>query len=150
MYNLGIFHVHGWGGVKADSDAAKALFEAAAKLGQVDARKALNLETQPNDLIDSQYLSQDSSLSSTRDHKKAKSSNSRSDSGISNSPLIDSRNKFFYETEPKSTDSTNLWFKVLNIKMDDFMSDDQKNSYGLTDDSGILDLSPQDEVDVFL
>lgn len=42
MYNLGVFYVHGWGGLKASSAEAHKLFVKAAKLGQADAQAALD------------------------------------------------------------------------------------------------------------
>lgn len=41
MYNLGVFYVHGWGGVPVDCNRARELFVAAAEMGQVNAQKAL-------------------------------------------------------------------------------------------------------------
>lgn len=43
MYNLGVFYVHGWGGLKASSAEAHKLFVKAAKLGQADAQAALDV-----------------------------------------------------------------------------------------------------------
>lgn len=43
MYNLGVFYVHGWGGVPVDCDRARQLFVAAAKLGQSNAQEALSM-----------------------------------------------------------------------------------------------------------
>lgn len=45
MYNLGVFYAHGWGGLQADIDCAKTLFVKAAKLGQPDAKAALDQES---------------------------------------------------------------------------------------------------------
>lgn len=44
MYNLGVFHVHGWGGVDADEGKARKLFTDAASLGQIDAKRTLSIE----------------------------------------------------------------------------------------------------------
>jgi len=41
MYNLGVFYVHGWGGVPVDCNRARELFVAAAEMGQVNAQEAL-------------------------------------------------------------------------------------------------------------
>jgi TPR repeat protein len=41
MYNLGVFYVHGWGGVPVDCNLARELFVAAAELGQPNAQEAL-------------------------------------------------------------------------------------------------------------
>jgi TPR repeat protein len=41
MYNLGVFYVHGWGGVPVDCNRARELFVAAAELGQTNAQEAL-------------------------------------------------------------------------------------------------------------
>jgi hypothetical protein len=43
MYNLGVFCVHGWGGVPVDCNRARQLFVAAAKLGQRNAQEALSV-----------------------------------------------------------------------------------------------------------
>lgn len=43
MYNLGVFYVHGWGGVPVDCNHARQLFIAAAKLGQTNAQEALSM-----------------------------------------------------------------------------------------------------------
>jgi TPR repeat protein len=43
MYNLGVFCVHGWGGVPVDCNRARQLFVAAAKLGQTNAQEALSM-----------------------------------------------------------------------------------------------------------
>lgn len=45
MYNLGVFYAHGWGGLQADIDSARNLFVKAAKLGQPDAKAALDQES---------------------------------------------------------------------------------------------------------
>ncbi|XP_066998893.1 DAP3-binding cell death enhancer 1 [Anabrus simplex] len=45
MYNLGVFHVHGWGGLPVDLNQAHELFEKASSLGQDDAKKALDMVT---------------------------------------------------------------------------------------------------------
>lgn len=47
MYNLGIFYVHGRGGLKKNQEAARACFEAADKMGLIQARKALKLPEKP-------------------------------------------------------------------------------------------------------
>lgn len=47
MYNLGIFYVHGRGGLKKNRDAARACFEAADKMGSKKATKALTLPEKP-------------------------------------------------------------------------------------------------------
>uniref|UniRef100_A0A1B6I4Q3 Uncharacterized protein n=1 Tax=Homalodisca liturata TaxID=320908 RepID=A0A1B6I4Q3_9HEMI len=44
MYNLGVFYAHGWGGLQANIETAKHLFGKAAKLGQPDAKAALDKE----------------------------------------------------------------------------------------------------------
>lgn len=44
MYNLGVFHVHGWGGVDANEHKARKLFTDAASLGQIDAKRALSTD----------------------------------------------------------------------------------------------------------
>lgn len=46
MYNVGIFHVHGLGGLPKNRKAARHYFMAAAKLGQIDAQKALGMVPQ--------------------------------------------------------------------------------------------------------
>jgi TPR repeat protein len=43
MYNLGVFYVHGWGGVPVDCNRARELFVAAAELGQTNAQEALSM-----------------------------------------------------------------------------------------------------------
>jgi TPR repeat protein len=45
MYNLGVFYIHGWGGVPVDCNRARQLFIAAAELGQTDAKEALSMVT---------------------------------------------------------------------------------------------------------
>lgn len=47
MYNLGIFYIHGRGGLKKNRDAARACFEAANKMGFQKATKALKLPEKP-------------------------------------------------------------------------------------------------------
>jgi hypothetical protein len=49
MYNLGVFYVHGWGGVPVDCNRARQLFVAAAELGQTNAQEALSLVPPPSD-----------------------------------------------------------------------------------------------------
>ncbi|KAI4485357.1 hypothetical protein M0804_006862 [Polistes exclamans] len=44
MYNLGVFHAQGKGGLVLDLDRARLYFTKAAKLGQIQAQKALELE----------------------------------------------------------------------------------------------------------
>lgn len=46
MYNVGIFHIHGLGGLPKNRKAARHYFMAAAKLGQIDAQKALGMVPQ--------------------------------------------------------------------------------------------------------
>lgn len=47
MYNLGVFYVHGWGGLTPDTEKARQLFQEAARKGQPDAQAALGMnETQ--------------------------------------------------------------------------------------------------------
>lgn len=48
MYNLGIFYVHGRGGLKKNRAAAIACFEAAEKMGLRQAKKALSLLEVPS------------------------------------------------------------------------------------------------------
>lgn len=43
MYNLGVFYVHGRGGVPVDCNRARQLFIAAAELGQINAKEALSM-----------------------------------------------------------------------------------------------------------
>ena len=45
MYNLGVFHAQGRGGLEPDVDKARELFTEAASLGQAQAQIALDLET---------------------------------------------------------------------------------------------------------
>lgn len=47
MYNLGIFYVHGRGGLNRNHAAAIACFEAAEKMGLSQAKKALSLLEKP-------------------------------------------------------------------------------------------------------
>lgn len=47
MYNLGVFYIHGRGGLKKNRDAARACFEAADKMGSQRATKALRLPEKP-------------------------------------------------------------------------------------------------------
>jgi TPR repeat protein len=49
MYNLGVFYVHGWGGVPVDCNRARELFVAAAEMGQVNAQEALAMVPRAND-----------------------------------------------------------------------------------------------------
>lgn len=54
MYNLGIFYIHGRGGLKRNKEAARACFQAAEKMGSRQAKTALRVtETpaKPNDEI---------------------------------------------------------------------------------------------------
>ncbi|XP_072752208.1 uncharacterized protein [Anoplolepis gracilipes] len=44
LYNLGVFHAQGRGGLSIDIDLARTYFVKAAKLGQVQAQRALDLE----------------------------------------------------------------------------------------------------------
>lgn len=44
LYNLGVFHAQGRGGLPIDIDTARACFTRAAKLGQTQAQHALDLE----------------------------------------------------------------------------------------------------------
>lgn len=43
MYNLGVFYVHGLGGLNKDRRAARACFTAAKKMGLKTAQKALDM-----------------------------------------------------------------------------------------------------------
>lgn len=47
MYNLGVFYVHGRGGLKKNRAAARACFEAAQKMGLREATKVLSLPEEP-------------------------------------------------------------------------------------------------------
>lgn len=44
LYNLGVYHAQGKGGLPIDIDTARTCFTKAAKLGQVQAQRALDLE----------------------------------------------------------------------------------------------------------
>lgn len=57
MYNLGVFYVHGWGGLRADIEVAKALFTKAAKFGQPDAIAALGKESRSRRLLEEKLMS---------------------------------------------------------------------------------------------
>lgn len=48
MYNLGVFHAQGRGGLEVDINMARKLFTEAAKLGQLQAQQALSLEKTNN------------------------------------------------------------------------------------------------------
>lgn len=43
MYNLGVFYVRGWGGLKRSRKAARECFDSAARLGQENAKMAMDL-----------------------------------------------------------------------------------------------------------
>lgn len=47
MYNLGVFYVHGLGGLTKNRQAARACFEAAEKIGSTRAQKILRLPENP-------------------------------------------------------------------------------------------------------
>lgn len=47
MYNLGVFYVHGLGGLVKNRHAARACFEAAGKIGLTRAQKMLSLPEEP-------------------------------------------------------------------------------------------------------
>jgi TPR repeat protein len=49
MYNLGVFYVHGLGGVPVDCNRARELFVAAAEMGQINAQEALAMVPPAND-----------------------------------------------------------------------------------------------------
>lgn len=55
MYNLGVFHAQGRGGLPLDTEMARALFKRAADLGQSDARKALALETEAEETKETEF-----------------------------------------------------------------------------------------------
>lgn len=57
MYNLGIFYVHGRGGLKKNREAARACFETAAKMGLRQAKHALRIPEQPIVKRDTQWKS---------------------------------------------------------------------------------------------
>jgi len=44
LYNLGVYHAQGRGGLSIDIDTARTYFTRAARLGQVQAQRALDLE----------------------------------------------------------------------------------------------------------
>lgn len=44
MYNLGVFYVRGWGGLKRSRRAARECFDSAARLGQAEAQLALDMQ----------------------------------------------------------------------------------------------------------
>lgn len=46
MYNLGVFYVRGWGGLKRSRKAARECFDSAARLGQENAKMAMDLHRQ--------------------------------------------------------------------------------------------------------
>lgn len=118
MYNLGVFHVHGWGGLEADGDEARQLFTAAAGLGQRDARRALNLdENSDNEPRVAQPDQEDTSF------------------GVNITPVFARE-----PVEPRNNDLTDLWFKVLNVKLDNVVN--TKDEMPSSVDSGVNDLSP--------
>lgn len=47
MYNLGVFYVHGYGGLKKNTEAARACFKAAEEMGFHKAKRALRLPERP-------------------------------------------------------------------------------------------------------
>lgn len=51
MYNLGVFHAQGRGGLSIDVSKARQLFTEAANLGQTQARLALDLEKNRSDFL---------------------------------------------------------------------------------------------------
>jgi len=101
MYNLGVFYVHGWGGLSPNREMAQKLFVTAADCGQGDAKRALSLETstqEQNDFAD-------------------------------------------VEADPTSNDLTNVWFKLLNVNLEDNspVGDSKTRSSSTSNDSGITD-----------
>lgn len=144
MYNLGVFYVHGWGGLEPDVNRARELFQTAAGLGQVDARKLLHMKEEPAD--------PEPSTSGGRRR-------SRSISETLNTPprteLADDKlhRKVIKEVDPSVTDPTFLWYQVLNITMEDIQFDKRltkKVGQIGSVDSGVLDLSSDDELDIFV
>lgn len=53
MYNLGVFHAQGRGGLPIDIDIARTYFIRAAKLGHINAQHALDSEKYASQLINS-------------------------------------------------------------------------------------------------
>lgn len=64
MYNLGVFYVHGWGGLAMDCDKAQKFFQKASSLGQQEAKNALEMvQAQESSPIDeSDYNSTSSGI----------------------------------------------------------------------------------------
>lgn len=133
MYNLGVFYVHGWGGLESDTDKAKEMFQSAAKLGQKEAMNALSIDLKENINNDNKYK-----------NRTVSEGFSEFDQHV----LISEEN-YNYKVEPKNTDDTSILFNVLGISLDSFSNTNTvtSNIYdGKSVDSGIIDLSPGSEV----
>lgn len=60
MYNLGVFHVHGYGGIDKNRQAARQFFQASAEHGIEEAKSALNIyfsSQQPKKLLSNRVIS---------------------------------------------------------------------------------------------
>lgn len=160
MFNLGVFHVHGWGGVEMSQRRAKELFRAAADLGQEDAVKLLHLaDVEPEEVLgDVMDLKENTShVQNNQEHSEPSTSSGRSRTNsarenfnIDNSD--DTRKVNIKEIEPKMTDPTLLWYQVLDIPITGLV---EHNSHKKIEqlssvDSGVLDLSSEDDINVFV
>lgn len=122
MYNLGIYHAQGKGGLQINLDTARQLFTEAAKKGQVQALKALQLERsfkkRPNLEHKSQYNLEAKPLNTSLDnnivtklmnYSNILSSDSSNDT-IQSDQFINS-----YKKDMDSKSPTDIFLDMLNV-----------------------------------
>lgn len=101
MYNLGVFHAQGKGGLVLDFDRARSYFIQAAQLGQAQARHALNLENVTKESI---INTNDTSVSldNYKYSTNIDNSNHETTSQKLLSKLVDFSNTFKKQSHPES------------------------------------------------
>jgi len=158
MFNLGMFHAHGWGGVEVSSQKAKELFKAAANLGQDDAVKFLNLgNKKPEEVLgDVMHLNQNTdNVRNDQEHSQPSTSSGSSGRSQTINARENCKQKIsdnveevnIEEMEPNELSSTLSFFKALNLE--DFIEHKKIEKLSSVD-SGVLDLSSGDETNIFV
>ncbi|PSN34216.1 hypothetical protein C0J52_13131 [Blattella germanica] len=107
MYNLGVFHIRGWGGVPVDGNKARQLFVAAAKLGQANAKEALNM-----------------AASKQEQKTEVRKEETRIDKPDAIAVEEPKAGRIFFKTPPKKLDATQTFYQLLGIKTSDRNEED--------------------------
>ncbi|XP_001603280.1 DAP3-binding cell death enhancer 1 [Nasonia vitripennis] len=122
MYNLGIYHAQGKGGLRTNLDTARQLFTEAAKKGQTQALKALQLERsfkkRPNLEHKSKYNLEPKTISSSVDSNivtKLMNYNNILTSDLNTDTIQSDQFINSYEKDMDRKSPTDMFLEMLNI-----------------------------------